>query len=431
MPSTRLKAISGHTTAWHQLLTTRDFGWLWAGQVISQIGDNLTKVALLWFVYQLTGSALKMTVIGVLQTVPPLLLGPITGVYLDRVSKRAAMILIDVVRGGLLILIPIFHALGLLNLMWLYVLVFIVSLFSMAFGPALNAAIPLIAKEDQLTTANAIMQGSVTIGQLLGPAISGILIAIIGAQNVLYVNAATFLISALCKIPLRIRSPNPQGARGSAKTVWRDLREGFRFVFVQHRLLLMLMIMAALFTMGSAGFMFLLPVIGERILRADSVELGWLWSSLGFGLLITTIWLALQDQVDLCRRLWTIAGSALIGGLAVLGLNWTPPMIVVAVLMVAIGGSSGLVTPIVSASLQQMTPKDLLARVFGVFNTGTMAFAMIGMTALGWMADHFSPVVSLVGIGTVKLGTAAITALLNPWCMRLSSRRLSDAPNRG
>jgi hypothetical protein len=76
-----LKAISGHATAWHQLLTTRDFGWLWAGQVISQIGDNLTKVALLWFVYQLTGSALKMTVIGVLQTVPPLLLGPIAGVY--------------------------------------------------------------------------------------------------------------------------------------------------------------------------------------------------------------------------------------------------------------------------------------------------------------------------------------------------------------
>jgi len=81
LPSSRLKAISGHATAWHQLLTTRDFGWLWAGQVISQIGDNLTKVALLWFVYQLTGSALKMTVIGVLQTVPPLLLGPIAGVY--------------------------------------------------------------------------------------------------------------------------------------------------------------------------------------------------------------------------------------------------------------------------------------------------------------------------------------------------------------
>lgn len=58
--------VSGHAAAWRRLLTTRNFGWLWSGQVISQIGDGLTKVALLFFVYDLTGSALKMTVIGVL-----------------------------------------------------------------------------------------------------------------------------------------------------------------------------------------------------------------------------------------------------------------------------------------------------------------------------------------------------------------------------
>lgn len=72
----RFERVSGHAAAWRRLLTTRNFGWLWSGQVISQIGDGLTKVALLFFVYDLTGSALKMTVIGVLQTIPPLLFGP-------------------------------------------------------------------------------------------------------------------------------------------------------------------------------------------------------------------------------------------------------------------------------------------------------------------------------------------------------------------
>ena len=62
------------------LLKTRDFGLLFAGQTISQIGDSLNKVALLWFVYELTGSALKMTVIGLLQTLPPLIMGPLIGV---------------------------------------------------------------------------------------------------------------------------------------------------------------------------------------------------------------------------------------------------------------------------------------------------------------------------------------------------------------
>ena len=71
-----------------RLLGTRDFGCLWAGQVVSQIGDGLSKVALLWFVYEMTGSALKMTVIGLLQTIPPLVFGPLIGVYLDALPKK-------------------------------------------------------------------------------------------------------------------------------------------------------------------------------------------------------------------------------------------------------------------------------------------------------------------------------------------------------
>lgn len=430
MASSRRTGIGEQVAAWRELLKTRDFGWLWSGQVISQIGDGLTKIALLWFVYNLTGSALKMTIIGVLQTVPPLLLGPLAGVYLDRLPKRGAMIVIDLVRAALLVIIPLLSMMGWLTLAWLYVVVFVIALFSMAFGPALNAAIPLLVKKDQLTRANAIMQSSMTIGQLLGPGISGMLIAVIGAQNVLYVNAATFLVSALCKIPIKIRKDTDGRRAGASKqALFDDLRTGFRFVFVQHRLLLVLMIAAALFTLGSTGFVYLLPVIGERVLHADSITLGWLWSALSVGILATTLWLAFRKQDNLCRRLWIILGAAVVGGLAVFGLNWTGSLGVAAGLIVVIGGSSGLVTPIVSASLQEMTPKDLLARVFSVFNTATMALAMLGMTVFGWAADRYGPLVSLTSIGGVLVATAIATLVMIPSCQRLSKRprRLSPA----
>ena len=80
------------TVSGWRLLGTRDFGCLWAGQFVSQIGDGLSKVALLWFVYERTGSALKMTAIGLLQTIPPLVFGPLIGVYLDCLPKKAVMI---------------------------------------------------------------------------------------------------------------------------------------------------------------------------------------------------------------------------------------------------------------------------------------------------------------------------------------------------
>ena len=70
------------------LLLTRDFGLVWSGQLISQIGDGASKLALLWFVYAITGSPLKTSVIGLLQTIPPIVLGPIIGVYVDRMPKK-------------------------------------------------------------------------------------------------------------------------------------------------------------------------------------------------------------------------------------------------------------------------------------------------------------------------------------------------------
>src|SRR5262245_66511880 len=81
-----------------QLLKARDFSWLFWGQMTSQVGDSLNRVALLWFVYQLTGSAMRMVVIGLLQTIPPLVLGPLIGVYLDIANKKTVMVWVDVGR---------------------------------------------------------------------------------------------------------------------------------------------------------------------------------------------------------------------------------------------------------------------------------------------------------------------------------------------
>ena len=127
------KKHSGQFGDWRSLLKNRNVAWLWAGQLISQTGEGLSKLALLWFVYNMTGSALKMTTIGILQTIPPLLFGPFAGVILDRVSKRVAMIIIDVARACLLTVIPLLYLWDMLTLSWLYGLVFLTAMFSMAF----------------------------------------------------------------------------------------------------------------------------------------------------------------------------------------------------------------------------------------------------------------------------------------------------------
>jgi MFS family permease len=405
------KMLEGRAGSGWELLRTKNFGLLFSGQVISQIGDGMNKVALLWFVYELTGSAFKMAIIGLLQTIPPLVFGPLIGVYLDRMKKKPVLIWVDLIRTGLVLLIPLLYAMGALTLEWLYVLVFATSIVSTVFGPALASAVPLLAPRAQRTAAYALIQSTTNIGLLIGPVVSGVGIAMIGAQNVLYFDAATFLVSALCLMPMRLQETLCVSVRSVDKpTILQDLVVGFRFVFLQHRTVLLLMLTATLFSFGASSFIFLLPVFATQHLDASPVELGWLWSSLGIGMLAASFWLAWIKQGDLQNRLLLISAALAVGAVAVCTLGMLQAPVMAAALIIVFGGSTAVFTPIVWAMLQELTPEHLLGRVFTTFSTGAMAAAMAGMAGFGWATDVIGPSASLIGIGVLLLGTAAVAA---------------------
>lgn len=402
-----LAASWGRLRAAGELLKTRDVRLLWSGQVIAQIGDGVNRVALLWFVYAMTGSALKMTMIGLLQTLPPLVLGPLIGAYLDRLPKKATMIWSDLARAGVVLLIPLLHAMNALTLERLYVLVFVNGVVSTAYGPALASATPLIVPRAQFLAANALIQSTANIGALIGPALSGVGIALLGERHVLYINAATYALSAVCLMPIRVRQDSPRTA--PEQSLLGDVITGFRYVFLQ-RVVLLLMITVACANLAWSGFLFLLPAVAQHVLDMGPLELGWLWSSMGVGMLLASMWLACRRQGETGRQLQMIPASMAVGGLAVCGLRVIGGMSAAAPLVVVIGACIALVTPVVWALLQELSPHDLYGRVFATFSTGAMCAAMSGMMAFGWAADRLGAGPSLLAIGLTLLGAAILTA---------------------
>ncbi|BCA55600.1 putative Permease, MFS family [Nitrospira sp. KM1] len=392
------------------MIRTRDFGLLWWGQVTSQVGEGLNKVALLWFVYELTGSALMLAVVGLLQTIPPLVFGPVIGVYLDRLPKKIVMVWVDLIRTVLTLLIPALYGLDLLSLEGLFVLIFLTSMVSTVFGPALSSAVPLLVRRRELVSANALIQSTNNIGTLLGPAVSGILIALIGAQHVLYVNAVTFFISALCLIP--IRSDEKVGAREAASTssILNDLAIGFRFVFRDHSTVFVLVIISALYNLGASAFVFVLPVYAKESLHVGPVQLGWLWSALGVGMLGASSWLAMRRNNDVRSRMQILVGGTTVGGMAVCSLSLLESPLIAGGFVIMVGAGAAVLNPVVWALLQEITPEHLMGRVFTTFSTGSMAAAMVGMSSFGWIADAIGPAASLIGLGLVLLLTACVAA---------------------
>lgn len=401
--------MSDESRGW-RLIQTRDFGLLWWGQVTSQIGEGLNKVALLWFVYELTGSAMMIATVGIIQTVPPLLFGPLIGVYLDRMRKKPVMISVDLMRTGLTFLIPALYALDHLSLEGLFVLIFLQSLVSTVFGPALVSAVPLLVRRTELVSANALIQGTNNIGGLLGPAVSGILIALIGAQHVLYVNAATFLVSALCLLPVRTNEILAANVRRQAKpeSLLSELSVGFRFVFGNRSTVFLLVVITALFNLGASAFVFVLPVYAKELLQVGPVQLGWLWSALGAGMLAASSWLAFSQKNDVRSRMQILVRGTTVGGLATCMLSVLESPLLAAGFVILVGAGAAVLNPVVWALLQEVTPSHLMGRVLTTFSTGSMAAAMVGMSGFGWMADAIGPAQSLVGLGLVLLLTAYV-----------------------
>ena len=398
-----------------RLIKTRDFGLLWWGQVTSQIGEGLNKVALLWFVYELTGSAMMIATVGLIQTVPPLLFGPLIGVYLDRLRKKPVMIWVDLIRTGLTFLIPALYGLGHLSIEGLFVLIFLQSMVSTVFGPALVSAVPLLVRRGELVSANALIQGTNNIGSLLGPAVSGVLIALIGAQHVLYVNAATFFISALCLMPIRSHEAIAEGAHVSAQpgSLLSDLSVGFRFVFGSRSTVFLLVVITALFNLGASAFVFVLPVYAKELLQVGPVQLGWLWSALGAGMLAASSWLAFRQKNDVRSRMQILVSGTTVGGLATCTLAVLESPLLAAGFVILVGAGAAVLNPVVWALLQEVTPSHLMGRVLTTFSTGSMAAAMVGMSGFGWIADAIGPAQSLVGLGLVLLLTAFVATQIS------------------
>jgi MFS transporter, DHA3 family, macrolide efflux protein len=399
-------------TGW-RLLKLRDLRWLWTSQAISQIGEGLNKVALLYLVYNLTNSTLMTTVIGVLQTLPPLILGPVLGVYIDRFPKKWIMMGADTLRAGLALIIPMLYGAGMLTLPRVYVVVFFMAVVSTVFSPALSATVPLIVDRAQLTAANALVASTAMIGMLVGPAVSGLGIATVGMQAVLYASSATFVLSVLSLSRLHLKQPTSQQAGKQTRgSFLKELKEGLHFVFVKRRTIAGFVLSALCYSLASSAFVFLLPVFAEKVLHVGAMMLGWLWSAYGAGMVAVSVALACSKQQRATTRLLLISGAMVIGGAASFLLAGTTQPLLAIVLVAVIGAGLAAFTPIVWGMLQEMAPEDLRGRIFSIFNTGAMSASMIGMGAFGWTTDRLGAPISLLGMAAIFWLTAAASLLL-------------------
>jgi MFS family permease len=383
----------------------RNFRLLWTAQIVSEIGDWLYAVAVYSLILEVTGSAQAVAFAFVLQVLPQFFISPTAGVLNDRLSRKRMMIVADWVRAG--ITLSMLFVQSREGLPFLYMLLFLETLFWALFEPGRNSVIPNITDSAEETlVANGLSSTTWSFNLAVGSAIGGLIAAAFGRNTVFIVNAISFAVSGLLLRGMRFQEPHLQSVppfRVRDLFDFSPIAEGIRYVRRDSRLL------ATMFVKAGVGFMgtnwVLLPIFGERIYPVhigslDPKSAGMLGMSLlmgcrGIGALLGPIVAARWSGNDVRRfRLGIVAGFVT-GGIGYLLLGASGSLLG-ACTAVVIAHSGGSTCWVFSTTLLQLQTDDRFrGRVFSAeFASHMLALSLTTYTA-GLLADHGTSVYTL------------------------------------
>lgn len=370
---------------------------IWLGQLVSSLGDTINYIALVVLIYRLTGSGLALSTLVLFQIVPVLLAGPIAGPAIDRLPRKSVLIAADLVRCLL--------ALGLILAAapWqVYSLAFGMALAAAFFSPALAASLPSLVSEGDLLAANSVAWSTGQLVQIIGSALAGGLIALVGVRAAFGFNAASFLISAgsIALVPF------PVVTRTSGR-YWRSLREGVSYVrrdpFISR-----MVVVQALASLGVGGTSALLVVLAERRYGLPAAGFAGFLLAIGLGALLGPFLLARRVRDYRDRRLLFLPYIIRGGGDILLGLA-TLPLLGEAILFVyGLNTSSGMV--VYQSVMQSEVPDTVRGRVFTVMDVTWNAARMLSVLLAGLIADR-AGIVAVYVLGGLTLIGAGVLGL--------------------
>lgn len=245
--------------------SARDFRSLWAGQSVSQLGDQVSAFTLPTIAVLVLGASSGE--VGLLNAVAAIgypSLGLFAGVLVDRLRRRPVMIAMDTARLLLFGSLPVFAAAHMLSMTQLFVVAALASGCRVMFDVAYQAYLPAVLDDARLSRGNARLEASRTVAQLGGPTIGGVLLQVAGAAGALCVNALSFLASIAGLIAIRGREQPPRREPGK-RNIRAEIREGAGFLW-HHPLLRSLTIAAATRNFGIAANRTVLIIFMYRVL---------------------------------------------------------------------------------------------------------------------------------------------------------------------
>ena len=374
-----------------EVLRDGPFAALWFGSTLSAVGDTLTWVALVWLVIETTGDVDAVAGLVVAYTAPVFVGGLVMGSLLDRFDRRRVLIAVNVALGCSVATVPVLAQAGALRPWHLSAVAAIYGLLKMANWAGVPSLIPVLVPEQHLTTANALESATFGIAEIAGPAVAGVLIALVGGESVLAVDAATYLL--FVGVLTRLRIPREEASDGDLASR-SSLRPAFAFVRQQPAILATtLMFMAA--NVGEGMLLVLLPTLARRVLGGGVQTYGVLLSTFAVSVTVGSFVVGSFAWRRPLGRSIAVAQTAT--GLALVGLAFAPGLVGAAMVLAIAGVCVSPMTIWAQTIRMRVIPPELRGRTFGVLRTLMQSTPPLGGAIAGaLLSDRGSVVVTVL-----------------------------------
>ena len=396
---------------------------MWSGQVVSAIGNQVTRVALPFQVYTLTGSPLAIGILAGVQLVPILIFSLGGGAIADAMDRRRLLLFTTT---GLAATSAVFVALALTpapSVLVLYVVAFVASGLAAVDQPARSSSTPRLVPAERLPAAIALAQLNFQIASVLGPALGGIVIAAAGLPAAYAIDVATFGASFVAVAGIAPLPPLGQVARPGIAAI----REGLSFAWRRRAI-------AAIFAIDLDAMIFgmptsLFPVLALGVYHGGAAEVGLLNAAPAAGALVGA---ALSGWISGIRRPGRATIIAVIGwGLAITAFGLVPFSFALALLFLAIAGAADVLSAVFRSTIVQFeTPDSLRGRVTAIHMLVVTSGPRMGDLEAAVVATLVGAQASVVSGGLLCLAGVAAVARLFPELGSYVSRVGAAAPAR-
>ena len=385
------------------LLRNRNCLALWSSAVLSTMGSNISYIALSYYIFEKTGSPISVGILMIMFTAPSVLFGIPAGDLVDRWPKKKVMIITDVLRAVLIFSITLTA-----DIQIIFALVLASYIFNQLHYNGRDGLIPSLVLEKDLAPTNSFLQSSLQIASFLGPAVGGAIVALGGVTMALYVDAATFLGSALFTLLLR---PKGEKLNKSPLSRWgHEILGGFQ-VLKEDFVLRMLIVLVALSMVSIGMIRMLLVILSETPLDVGSGGLGTLFSSLALGSFVGSLALGKYSRslpmIKLLVLGYTVlAVTFMVVPLEIMILKEPALAFGIAVVVLFVSGLGNIAVSVgIVTTIQKRTPRERIGRVFGVNYAANGVASIVSLAVGGWAAER-------IGAGPVFFGAGVFLALI-------------------